>query len=135
LNLAHFYACYVTAAVVQIYSAEANLRQLDNFTFQQGKDALEAAATALKTRGAHAGAAVAAASSAGPMDVDAGCALGQVGAGVLRTLVASHLCSTRPFLCTMTSTVLPAPFCVIGKRIAASAYLLHVLLLYYSAHT
>jgi hypothetical protein len=114
-KLARSYACYVAAAIVQIYRAEANLRQLDNFTFQEGKDALEAAARALKTCGAQAGAAVAAASTAGPMDVDAGCALGQVGAGVLQTSVASHLCSTRPFLYTMTSTVLPAPFCVIGN--------------------
>jgi hypothetical protein len=37
-------ACDVTAVVVQIYRAEANLGRLDNFTFQEGKDALEAAA-------------------------------------------------------------------------------------------
>jgi hypothetical protein len=79
----------------------------------EGTGESEAAATVLQTCGAQAGAAVAAESSAGPMGVDAGCALEQVRAGLLQTSVASHLYPTCPLLYTLTSTVLPAPFCVI----------------------
>jgi hypothetical protein len=95
----------------------------------EGTGESKAAAAALQTCGAQAGAAAAAEGSAGPMDVDAGCALAQVGAGVLQTSVALHLYPTYPLLYTMTSTVPQSTVLSNRKRIAVSAYLLHMLLL------